>query len=54
MYVDTEGMTGFLLAIFEKGYEITDTTQWDSNVIKQSYDIKGDILLQGYADMSGF
>ncbi|MBQ1342158.1 MAG: hypothetical protein IIY33_06710 [Erysipelotrichaceae bacterium] len=54
LYVDTEGMTGFLLAIFEKGYEITDTTQWDSNVIKQSYDIKGDVLLQGYADMSGF
>ncbi len=54
MLVDTTGMTGFLVAAFEKGYEITDTRKWDSHVIKQSSDIKGEILKQGFYDLSGF
>ena len=45
---------GFLVAAFEKGYEITDTRKWDSHVIKQSSDIKGEILKQGFYDLSGF
>lgn len=54
LLVDTEGMTGFLIAIFEKGYKIGDPTRWDSHVIKQSADIKGEILKEGFFDMSGF
>ncbi|MBQ9910738.1 MAG: hypothetical protein IJM50_04490 [Lachnospiraceae bacterium] len=54
MLVDTNGMTGFLVALFEKGYEITDPSNWDSHVLKQSTDIKGDILKAGFCDLSGF
>lgn len=54
LVVDTEGMTGFLVAVFEKGYEIADVNNWDSNVLKQSGDIKGELLSQGFFDMSGF
>ena len=54
LLVDTTGMTGFLLAVFEKGYQIGNPTQWDSNVLKQSPDIKGAILTEGFFDMSGF
>ena len=54
MVVDTTGMTGFLVAAFEKGYEIADVNNWDSHVIKQSTDIKGDLLTLGFFDMSGF
>ena len=54
LLVDTTGMTGFLVAVFEKGYEITNPKKWDANVIKQSADIKGDVLKQGFFDMSGF
>ncbi len=52
--INTAGMTGFLLGIFEKGYEIKDASNWDSNIIKQSSDISGDILKQGFIDMTGF
>ena len=52
--VDTTGMDGFLIAVFEKGYEIKDLYKWDSGVLKQSADIAGEILKQGYIDMSGF
>ena len=54
MVVDTTGMTGFLVAAFEKDYEIADVNNWDSHVIKQSADIKGDLLTLGFFDMSGF
>ena len=54
LLVDTAGMTGFLIAVFEKGYEIEDLNNWDSHVIKQSADIKGEILAAGFADLSGF
>ncbi len=54
MIVNTEGMTGFLIAVFEKGYEVTDLNNWDSRVLKQSSDIKGEILKQGFLDMTGF
>ena len=52
--VNTEGMTGFLSAVFEKGYQVKDPNNWDSAVIKQSSDIKGDLLKQGFIDLSGF
>lgn len=54
LLVDTKGMTGFLLATFEKGYEITNVNKWDSNVIKQSADISGKALEEGFYDASGF
>ena len=54
MLVDTTGMTGFLIGVFEKGYEVTDVNNWDPNVLKQSSDFKGDILKAGFFDMSGF
>ena len=54
MLVDTAGMAGFLIAVFEKGYEIPDTHRWDSHVIKQSADISGEILQSGFCDMTGF
>ncbi len=54
LLVDTAGMTGFLLAVFEKGYVIGDPTRWDARVIKQSMDISGELLEQGFADLSGF
>ena len=39
---------------FEKGYQIEDPNNWDSHVIKQSSDIKGEILTAGFVDLSGF
>jgi hypothetical protein len=54
LLVDTTGMTGFLLAVFEKGYQIQDLNNWDSHVIKQSADIKGAVLEEGFFDMTGF
>ena len=54
MLVDTAGMEGFLIAVFPKGYEVQDIHSWDPNVIKQSADIKGDILKAGFFDMTGF
>ena len=52
--IDTTGMTGFLIAAFEAGYEVTDVNNWDPHVLKQSSDIKGDLLKQGFMDMTGF
>ena len=37
-----------------KGYEITNLNEWDSNVIKQTGDIKDDVLRGGFIDLSGF
>ncbi|MBR0462159.1 MAG: hypothetical protein IJJ00_05565 [Erysipelotrichaceae bacterium] len=54
MYVDTTGMDGFLIGIFEKGYVIENPDAWDDHVIKQSADFSGAILKQGFADMEGF
>ena len=54
LIVNTAGMTGFLVAAFEKGYEVTNVNEWDPNVLKQSVDISGDLLKQGFFDMSGF
>ncbi len=54
LLVDTKGMTGFLIAVFEKGYEVKDLNNWDGNVLKQSADIKGEILEEGFYDMTGF
>ena len=54
LLVDTAGMTGFLLAAFEKGYQIEDPNKWESHVIKQSADIKGEMLDEGFVDLSGF
>ena len=55
MLVDTTGMKGFLIAVFEKGYEIKDPNNWDSNVIKQSSDINiWSNNNAGFVDMTGF
>ena len=54
LLVDTNGMTGFLIGVFEKGYEVKNVNAWDGNVLKQSTDIKGEALKAGFADMSGF
>ncbi|MBQ1367361.1 MAG: hypothetical protein IIY45_04640, partial [Firmicutes bacterium] len=53
LLVDTTGMTGFLVAVFEKDYRIGDPTNWDSHVLKQSPDISGDLLKSGFYDLSG-
>lgn len=52
--VDATGLTGFLFAIFEKGYVVKNVNEWDNNVIKQSSDIKGNLLASGYFDASNF
>ena len=44
----------YLIGVFEKGYEIKDPGAWDSGVIKQSPDFKGEILKEGFFDLSGF
>ena len=54
LLVDTEGMTGFLLGVFEKGYEIENPNAWDTHILKQSGDIRGESLQAGFADMSDF
>lgn len=51
---DPKGAEGFLIAVFEKGYVIGDPSKWDSNILKQSGDIKGDTLKAGFVDMTGF
>ena len=40
--------------IFEKGYVVTTPNEWDSNVIKQSSDVSGKALEQGFYDASAF
>ena len=47
-------MTGFLIGVFEKGYEIKDVNSWDFGILKQSMDISGELLQQGFIDLSGF
>ena len=54
MLVDTTGMKGFLIAVFEKGYEVKDPNKWDANVVKQSSDIIVATNTAGFIDMSGF
>lgn len=50
LLVDTTGMTGFLIGIFEKKYVISNVNKWDENIIKQSSDIKGKTLKNGFYD----
>lgn len=46
---------GFLLALFDgKDYQVSKVNEWDSNVKKQSVNISGTILAQGYFDASLF
>ena len=54
LLVDTAGMTGFLVAAFEKGYEVKNPNKWDAKVLRQSADVKGELLKQGFIDLSGF
>ena len=53
MLVDVNGITGFLIGLFAKGYTVTVTDVWDNNVLRQSGDIKGSTLTQGFYDASG-
>lgn len=50
--VDAAGLAGFILAVFPKDYVISDVNNWDFNVLRQTADIKGSILAQGYYDAS--
>ena len=34
-----ENLTGFIVALFAKGYVISDLTKWDSRCVKQTADI---------------
>ena len=52
--VDTTGLAGMLLGLFEKGYTISNVNVWDANVLKQTTNIEGSILAQGYFDASDF
>ena len=54
MLVDTSGMEGFLIGVFPKGYEIKNPGSWDTGILKQSTDFKGEILSDGFFDMTGF
>ena len=45
------GAKGFLLALFPKGYTISNLKAWDSNVVKQSSDID---VAKGFYDASSF
>lgn len=53
MLVDVSGITGFLVGVFAKDYVISDVNAWDSNILRQSGDIKGSTLSQGFYDASG-
>ena len=53
MLVDVTGITGFLVGVFTKGYVISNPTEWDSSILRQSGDIKGSTLTQGFYDASG-
>ena len=46
-----EEKDGFLLAIFEKGHQISDLTKWDDAVLKQTGNIN---ISAGFYDASGF
>ncbi len=54
--VDTKtlGITGMVFGLFDKGYVISDVNAWDTNVKKQTTDITGSVLAQGYYDGSSF
>ena len=54
--VDTDalGIEGMVFGRFEKDYVITNLNEWDNNVLKQTTDITGAVLAQGYYDGSAF
>ena len=52
--VDVTNLAGFVLGVFNKGYDIPNKNEWDHNVLKQTIDIKNDLLTQGYYDATNF
>ena len=50
----TSGIEGMLFALFEKGYIIENINVWDNNAVRQSTDIKGTILEEGFFDARRF
>ena len=52
MLVDVTGITGFLIGLFQKDYTVTVLDDWDNNIVRQSGDIKGATLTQGFYDAS--
>ena len=52
MLVDVSGITGFLIGLFHKDYVVTDVHHWDNSILRQSGDIKGATLTQGFYDAS--
>ena len=53
LLVDVTGITGFLVGVFAKDYVVSDVTHWDNNILRQSGDIKGATLTQGFYDATG-
>ncbi len=47
-------LDGFILALFSKNNPPEDMNDWGGNVLKQTVNISGDILNQGYYDASNF
>lgn len=52
--VNTLNLEGMVFGLFEKDYVITDPNSWDTNVLRQTTDITGSVLAQGYYDGSNF
>ena len=52
--VDSLGIAGMVFGLFEKDHVITNVNVWDDAVIRQTTDITGVVLQQGYYDGSNF
>ena len=51
---NTLGIYGMVFGLFPKDYVISDPDKWDTNVLRQTTDISGSVLAQGYYDGSNF
>lgn len=51
---NTLGIYGMVFGLFPKDYVISDPDKWDTNVLRQTTDISGAVLAQGYYDGSNF
>ena len=51
---NTLNLEGMVFGLFPKDYVITNPNAWDTNVLRQTTDITGSVLAQGYYDGSNF